>query len=104
MKKALLVLPVIAAAIAFGGPVSSSGAEEVPGVGKCPDHYFPVLAPGIEDDRNQNGVVCLKFPDDRVEPIIHDDPQGQPYQCNGTDALTNPDCPEPTDIVDDITE
>lgn len=100
MKKALLVLPVIAAAIAFGGPVSSSGADEVPGVGRCPDHYVPVLAPAIEEDRNQNGVICIK-PKPNGDVIIHDDPNGQPYRCNGTNQFTE-ECLEQFDIVDDI--
>jgi hypothetical protein len=101
MKKPLLVLPVMAAGIAFGGPVSSSSADEN-ALGRCPDHYTPIPAVIVTEDKNENGVICMKNPDDQVMPIIHDDPNGQPYRCNGTDAIGNPDCPQPTDVVDDI--
>jgi hypothetical protein len=96
MKKALLVLPVIAAAIAFGGPTSST-ADENP-LGVCPDHYTPFPAVFLDEDRNGNGVVCLKLTPGTEVAIVHDDPNGQPYRCNGT-AMTRPECAE--DIDDD---
>jgi hypothetical protein len=80
MKKALLVLPVIAAAIAFGGPVSSSGADEN-ALGRCPDHYTPVPAFVVTEDRNENGVICVKFVGSHEN--THDDPKGKKYRCNG---------------------
>ena len=97
MKKALLVLPVIAAAIALGGPASSPADSNA--LGTCPDHYTPVPAFVLNEDRNGNGVICVKT---TSGVIIHDDPNGQPYQCNGTGGIGNPDCPQPVDIVDDI--
>lgn len=102
MKKALFVLPVIAAAIAFGGPVSPSSADEN-ALGRCPDHYQPAPAAFIGEDRNENGVVCVK-PKNNGDVIIHDDPNGQPYRCNGTAMITNPDCFEDAslwEVIDD---
>ena len=98
MKRALLVLPVIAAAIAFGGPVSSSGADEN-ALGRCPDHYTPFPAAFLGEDRNENGVVCVKVTSGSQLIIVHDDPNGQPFRCNGV-AMTTPECAE--DIQDDI--
>lgn len=97
MKKALLVLPVIAAAIAFTGPVSSSTADEN-ALGRCPDHYIPFPAIFLDEDRNQNGVVCLKMTPGQEIGIVHDDPNGKPYRCNGI-AMTTPECAE--EITDD---
>lgn len=100
MKKALLVLPVIAAAIAFGGSASNSVADENI-FGVCPDHYQATPAFGSGEDRNGNGVICIKTKPNG-DPILKDDPNGVPYQCNGTGAMTNPDCFPFFFITDDV--
>ena len=85
LKKARVFLPV---AMIFGLiavlPGASSADENA--LGKCPDGYQPspfVAAP--EEDRNNNGVVCVKPYPNGV--LVHDDPNGKPYRCN---SLTTP--------------
>lgn len=98
MRKAWLALPIVACAVAFVGPAASSSADENV-FGKCPDGYTatPVLFSTTED-KNGNGVVCVKLVAGHVND--KDDPNGKPYECNGTEAYTNPDCIE--DVTDDI--
>jgi hypothetical protein len=98
MKKALLVLPVILAAIAFA-PTAAPADENA--FGRCPDHYTPTPAFFSGEDRNGNGVICVKTKPNG-DPILHDDPNGVPYECNGTGAMTNPNCFVFFDIVDDV--
>jgi len=96
MRKAYLLLPAALVSLAIVVPAAPSSADENI-FGRCPDHYTPVpfiVAPF--DDRNGNGVVCAKpYPNGT---IVHDDPNGQPYRCNG--IITPPECIEDTD--DDI--
>ncbi|HEX8065858.1 MAG TPA: hypothetical protein VF520_04970 [Thermoleophilaceae bacterium] len=82
MRKVYFLLPAALCALALVGPVAPSSADENP-LGRCPDGYTPVpflVAPA--EDGNGNGVVCTKVYPQGV--ITHDDPQGQPYRCNGT--------------------
>jgi hypothetical protein len=99
MKKAWLALPVVAVALALVGPAAPSSAD-TNAFGRCPDHYTPTpFLFSSTEDRNGNGVVCVKQePNGNVNS--HDDPNGQPYQCNGTGAL-DPNC-SVTSVVDDI--
>jgi hypothetical protein len=99
MKKAWLALPVVAVALAIVGPAAPSSADTNV-FGRCPDSYQAVpLGFANAEDRNGNGIVCVKFVANHINQ--HDDPNGQPYQCNGTDALTDPDCTL-VSTVDDI--
>src|SRR3712207_7586784 len=43
--------------------------------------YQPTVFPSPDDDRNANGVVCVKFVGSHVNAI--DDPNGKKYRCNG---------------------
>lgn len=100
MKKLFLALPVAAVALALTGPAAPSGADEN-ALGRCPDGYTPVLFLfSTAEDRNGNGVVCVKPKTGHVND--KDDPNGQPYACNGTFTLTNPDCWD--DVQDDLVE
>ena len=98
MRKARVALPIVACAIAFAGPTASSSADENV-FGVCPDGYqaTPALFSQAED-RNGNGIVCVKTRNGKV--IDKDDPNGAPFDCNGTGAVNNPDCV--VDVVDDI--
>ena len=63
--------------------------------GECPDGYVPLAGGiGLEEDRNGNGVVCVKFAGSHA--IVKDDPSGQRYRCNGfptppPECISNPD-------------
>ncbi|HEX8065860.1 MAG TPA: hypothetical protein VF520_04980 [Thermoleophilaceae bacterium] len=96
MRKAYLVLPAALIALAIVGPAAPSSADENV-FGRCPDSYTPMpfLAAPTED-RNGNGVVCVKPYPQGV--ITHDDPNGQPYRCNG--IVPPPECIEAA--TDDI--
>ena len=79
--KSWLLLPTALVALAIFVPAGPAGAD-TNSFGRCPDGYTPtpfVLAQ--EEDDNGNGVVCIKFVDMHMN--THDDPEGQPYQCNG---------------------
>jgi hypothetical protein len=79
--KARIILPVALVAAGVLLPSASSTADTNP-FGTCPDHYqaVPFLA-GPEIDKNGNGVICVKFVD--MHENIKDDPNGEPYECNG---------------------
>ncbi|HEX8065859.1 MAG TPA: hypothetical protein VF520_04975 [Thermoleophilaceae bacterium] len=98
MKKACLVLPAALIALALVGPAAPSSADENQ-FGRCPDGYQPVpFLVSPTEDRNGNGVVCAKpYPQGT---IVHDDPNGQPYRCNG--LVTPPECIE--SVTDDIVD
>ena len=95
-RKAYFLLPAVLVSLAVALPIGQSSAEENE-LGRCPDGYTPVpflVAPF--EDRNGNGVVCAKpYPQGT---IVHDDPNGQPYQCNG--LPTPPQCIEA--VTDDL--
>lgn len=80
-KKARVMLPVAAViGIIAAVPGSSNADENI--FGKCPDSYTPTpLVAGPEEDRNNNGVVCVKPYPNGIK--VHDDPNGKPYRCNG---------------------
>jgi hypothetical protein len=81
LKKARLILPVLLVAGAVIIPSGSSTADSNV-FGTCPDGYTPTpFLAGPEQDRNGNGVVCVKFVGSHEN--THDDPNGQKYQCNG---------------------
>ena len=81
LKKARLLLPVALVAGAVMIPTGSSTADSN-AFGTCPDGYTPTpFLAGPEQDRNNNGVVCVKFVDSHLN--VHDDPNGQKYRCNG---------------------
>ncbi|HEX8741753.1 MAG TPA: hypothetical protein VF712_01335 [Thermoleophilaceae bacterium] len=89
MKKAWLALPIVAVSLAFIGPAAPSGADSNI-LGTCPDGYTPLPASFANaEDRNGNGVVCVKFVDGHLNQ--HDDPNGEPYDCNGN--MGTPECP-----------
>ena len=101
MKKLFLALPIAAVALALTGPAAPSGADENE-LGRCPDGYVPVLFLfSTAEDRNGNGVVCVK-PRPNGTIIEHDDPNGQPYACNGTFSMSNPGCWAA--VTDDLVE
>lgn len=80
LKKARFMLPVaVVIGLIAAAPGSSSADENV--FGTCPDGYQAtpfVAAP--EEDRNGNGVVCVKPYPQGVK--THDDPNGKKYRCN----------------------
>ena len=75
-----LAASIAAVVVAMLIPASPSGADTNE-FGTCPDRYQPTVFPSPEDDRNGNGVVCVKFVGSHVN--VHDDPNGQRYRCNG---------------------
>ncbi len=81
MKKASFILPAAAVSlILLVSPAPSAADENI--FGRCPDGYTPVpFIAAPEDDRNNNGVVCIKPVDKHVN--IKDDPNGTKYRCNG---------------------
>ena len=80
MKNAYRILPVAAIALAVLFPTSASNADENP-FGTCPDGYAPTAFPLPDDDRNGNGIVCVKFVNSHAN--VKDDPSGTRYSCNG---------------------
>ena len=81
LKKARLVLPVLLVGAAVIIPSVSSTAD-TNAFGTCPDGYTPTpFLAGPEEDRNGNGVVCVKFVGSHEN--VHDDPNGKKYECNG---------------------
>ncbi|HEX8066112.1 MAG TPA: hypothetical protein VF520_06260 [Thermoleophilaceae bacterium] len=96
--KRYLVLPVSAAALALAASAAPAQADDTL-LARCPDGYAPlVFLVATEEDRNGNGIVCAKATPGG-NTIVHDDPNGQPYRCNG--IVPPPDCVE--DVVDDLT-
>ena len=96
-----IILPAALVAAAIFVPASPSTADEDVFGNRCPDGYMP-MSSGLaqNEDRNGNGVVCVK----PTNGQIHDDPNGQPYACNGF-PTTPPECPSAADtllIGDDI--
>ncbi len=108
LKKARVMLPVLAVVGLIAAVPSSSNADENL-FGRCPDGYTPTpFVIGPDEDRNGNGVICVKPYPNGV--ITHDDPNGQPYRCNGLDPLEVMECQAASEedgnalIVDDILE
>jgi hypothetical protein len=83
-----IILPAALVAAAIFVPASPSSADSN-ALGTCPDGYTPspffLGAPG--EDRNGNGVVCMKPSNGQT----HDDPNGKPYACNGF-PMPPPEC------------
>jgi hypothetical protein len=76
-----LVATVATIALAMLVPAAPSGADEN-AFGTCPDGYTPTpLLVAPEEDRNGNGVICVKFVGSHDN--THDDPNGKKYACNG---------------------
>lgn len=80
MKKARCILPVALIALGILVPTTATNADEGT-FGECPDGYRPAAFFFPEDDRNGNGVVCVKFVNSHAN--VKDDPSGQRYRCNG---------------------
>jgi hypothetical protein len=80
VKKARLTLPVALVALGILVPTTASNADEST-FGECPDGYRIAAFPLPQEDRNENGVVCVKFVNSHAN--VKDDPNGQRYQCNG---------------------
>lgn len=103
LKKARLILPATLVAAAVMIPTGSSTADTNQ-FGTCPDGYTPTpFLAGPEQDRNGNGVVCVKF--HPTGSTVHDDPNGQRYQCNGFPTVPQECTTDPTGsftILDDI--
>jgi hypothetical protein len=77
----MLAASIATLAVAMLAGAAPSGADENVW-GECPDGYTPtpfLAAP--QDDRNGNGVVCVKFVGSHEN--THDDPNGRRYRCNG---------------------
>ncbi|HEX8647352.1 MAG TPA: hypothetical protein VF715_10665, partial [Thermoleophilaceae bacterium] len=91
VKKARCILPVVLVVLGILVPAGSSNADENIW-GRCPDGYVPLPPFDIEQDRNGNGIVCVKF----VGHVnVIDDPTGGPYSCNGF-PVPPPECmPDP---------
>lgn len=90
-----LTASVATLAVAMLVPAAPSGADENIW-GECPDGYVPVAGIFVDEDRNGNGVVCVKLAG--TNAIIHDDPSGQRYRCNGfpvppAECIADPDGP-----------
>jgi hypothetical protein len=80
MKAALPALAAFSGSLALVFAAPSAADENA--FGTCPDGYTPtpaVLLP--EDDKNGNGVLCVKFVDAHLN--ANDDPNGKKYECNG---------------------
>jgi hypothetical protein len=80
VKKACRILPVALVALGILVPTTASHADEDQ-FGECPDGYHPTVFPLPQDDRNENGVVCVKFVNSHAN--VKDDPSGTRYRCNG---------------------
>ncbi|HEX8067947.1 MAG TPA: hypothetical protein VF520_15630 [Thermoleophilaceae bacterium] len=82
MRKPYVLLPAALATLALALPAAPSSADENP-LGRCPADYeiSPFLVV-FEQDDNGNGIVCVKLTANG-NVLIHDDPNGQPYRCNG---------------------
>ncbi len=83
-EKARALLPVIAVIAVIGAVPGSSSADENP-FGRCPDGYAPVAFIAPDQDRNGNGIVCVKPSPNGI--LLHDDPSGRPYRCNGINPV-----------------
>jgi hypothetical protein len=80
LKKARYALPLALVVAGVLVPSSSPADENI--FGTCPDGYTPTpLIAAPEEDRNNNGVICVKFVGSHDN--THDDPKGKKYRCNG---------------------
>ncbi|HEX8646913.1 MAG TPA: hypothetical protein VF715_08410 [Thermoleophilaceae bacterium] len=102
-KKARFALPVALVTAGILIPSASSTADTNMW-GTCPDGYTPTPLVGRpDDDRNGNGVICVKFVGSHEN--IQDDPNGTRYRCNGF-PTPPPECVSDPDgsfyVLDDI--
>ena len=81
MKKAHRILPVALIALGILVPATASNADDENPFGECPDRYTVTPFPLPQEDRNGNGVVCVKFVNSHAN--VKDDPEGTRYECNG---------------------
>jgi hypothetical protein len=98
MKTARFALAAVVASLVVLVVAAPSAADEN-AFGTCPDGYTPTpffVSP--EDDKNGNGVVCVKFVDKHEN--IKDDPNGTKYECNGFPTRP-PECVEEVLVLDD---
>jgi hypothetical protein len=96
MNTARFALSAVATSLVLLVMAPPSAADEN-AFGTCPDGYTPVpfvFAP--DEDRNGNGVVCVKPVDAHVN--TKDDPNGKKYACNGF-PVPPPECADAEELL-----